>query len=189
MAKDIFVEFVGSDVIGDVRDKDHGSASPTAKNTKPTLEVSSWTQTVRQPKSATSSTAGGHSAERCEHADMVFTKDIDAATPKLLHACSAGTIFKEVKVYFYRAISSTANQAGQHNGGLQRKRYLLIEMKNVLVSSVTPQVGGEGLPTETFSLRYSAIRWSYDEVKIDGTVGHTNVSCAWNLATNTTTYS
>ncbi|MFN4264878.1 MAG: Hcp family type VI secretion system effector [Aquabacterium sp.] len=186
MAKDIFVEFVESDVIGDVRDSVHGSNAPNTKNSKPTVEVSSWSQTVRQPKSATSSTAGGHTAERCEHADMVFTKDIDAATPKLLQACSAGTIFKTVKVYFYRAISSTNNKAGSEGGALQRKRYLLIEMNNVLVSSVTPQVGGEGLPSETFALRYSSIKWTYDEVKFDGTTGHTGVTGAWNLATNTT---
>lgn len=186
MAKDIFVEFCESDVIGDVRDSVHGSGKPNDKNTKPTIEVGSWTQTVRQPKSATSSTAGGHTAERCEHADMVFTKDIDAATPKLLQACSAGTIFKTVKVYFYRAISSTNNKALSEGGGVNRKRYLLIEMNNVLVSSITPQVGAEGLPTETFSLRYSSIRWTYDEVKFDGGVGHTNVTGGWNLATNTT---
>ena len=188
MAKDIFVEFVGSDIKGDVRDKDHGSGAPNQSNQKPTVEVHSWTQTVRQPKSATSSTAGGHSSERCEHSDMEFVKDLDAATPKLLQACSAGTIFKEVKVYFYRALSSTANNAGSANGGLQRKRYLLIEMKNVLVASVTPSVADEGFPTERFSLRYSQIRWTYDEVRIDGQQGQANIQGTWNLANNTTSY-
>jgi type VI secretion system secreted protein Hcp len=189
MAKDIFIEFVGSDIKGDVRDKEHGSGAPNLPNAKPTVEVQSWTQTVRQPKSATSSTAGGHTSERCEHTDMEFVKDLDAATPKLLQACSAGTIFKEVKVFFYRAVSSGANQAGSPGGGVQRKLYLQIDMKNVLVAAVTPSVNDEGFPTEKFALRYSQIKWTYNEVRIDGAAGQTNISGAWNLANNTTTYS
>lgn len=188
MAKDIFVEFKGTDIYGDVRDSVHGSNSPTKKNDKPTIEVTSWRQRVIQPKSATTSTAGGHSAERCEHEDMVFTKDIDAASPKLLQACSTGTIVKDVIVYFYRAVASAANTVGSPTG-VARKQYLKIEMKNVLISSVAPSVGNDGFPSETFTLRYSAIRWTYDEVRVDGSIGgHTAISGNWNLATNTTKF-
>ena len=45
--KDIYVEFKGSDIKGDSRDAKH----------KDTVEVYSWSHTMRQPKSATASAA------------------------------------------------------------------------------------------------------------------------------------
>ena len=43
-----------------------------------------------------------------------------------------------------------------------------IELKNVIVASVSPSVSDEGIPAETFSLKYSAVKWTYDELNIDG---------------------
>jgi type VI secretion system secreted protein Hcp len=60
--KDIYVKFDSPAIKGESQDKDH----------KDWIEVSSWLQSITQPRSATASTAGGHTAERCEHADMVF---------------------------------------------------------------------------------------------------------------------
>jgi len=36
---------------------------------------------IMQPKSATSSTGGGHTAERAELADITFTKHADLSSP------------------------------------------------------------------------------------------------------------
>ena len=59
--KDIYVQFRGKFKIdGESRDSEHAKW----------LEVSTWSQLIRQPKSATASSAGGHTAERCEHGDM-----------------------------------------------------------------------------------------------------------------------
>jgi type VI secretion system secreted protein Hcp len=56
----------------------------------------------------------------------------------------------------------------------------------VLISSVSPNVSGEGIPSETFALKYSAVKWTYDELNIDGNkTGKVNIQGAWNLATNT----
>jgi len=72
--KDIYVEFRGKyKVDGESRDAEH----------KGWLEVNSWAHNIRQPKSATSSSVGGHTSERVEHADMIFVKDLDATSPKL----------------------------------------------------------------------------------------------------------
>ena len=85
--KDIYIEFRGKyKVDGESRDSEH----------KGWLEVNSWSHNIRQPKSATSSSVGGHTAERVEHSDMVFVKDLDATSPKLWEACSAGYTFDEV---------------------------------------------------------------------------------------------
>ena len=64
--KDIYVQFRGKyKVDGESRDSEH----------KDWLEVNSWAHNMRQPKSATSSSVGGHTAERVEHSDMLFIKD------------------------------------------------------------------------------------------------------------------
>ncbi|HEY0822018.1 MAG TPA: type VI secretion system tube protein Hcp [Rhizobacter sp.] len=170
--KDIYVDFKAGGIKGDSKDKDHAG----------TVEVTSFSHEIRQPKSATSSTAGGHTSERVEHGEMIFTKDIDFASPALLVACSSGTVIKDVEIHFYRAFGS--NTAG---GSQNRKKYWAIKLKNVIVASVSNVISGEGLPGETFSLKYSAIEWSYDEIKVDGSQGN-KMTKQWNLQNNTPTF-
>ena len=77
--KDIYVKFEGaSELNGDSTDTKH----------KDEIEVNSVTHSVFQPKSSSASSAGGHTAERTEHGEMVFNKDIDKASTKLWQACS-----------------------------------------------------------------------------------------------------
>jgi type VI secretion system secreted protein Hcp len=184
--KDIYIEFVGSAIKGDVRDKTHGSGSATGQNGNATIEVDSWSHLIRQPKTATASTTGGHTAERCEHEEMVFVKEIDSASPKLWQAASQGMITPEVKITFYRANGVTGSIGA--NTANSRVDYLVIKLKNVLVSSIAPSVSAEGFPKETFGLRYSAVEWTYKASKLDGGAPVTVGACAWNLATNTSTY-
>jgi type VI secretion system secreted protein Hcp len=100
------------------------------------MEISQWRHELRQPKSASSSTAGGHTAERCEHGEMLFSKDIDTSSPYIWEACSAGYAY-DVEIQFFRAQGSV------------RTQYLNIKLFNAVISSVTPTVQSEGLPTET----------------------------------------
>jgi type VI secretion system secreted protein Hcp len=177
--KDIYVKFTkaynGTDIKGESRDKGTGGNGDVAHEA-PWLEVSSWSHVIRQPKSATASTAGGHTAERCEHGEMIFTKDLDSVSPQLWQACSAGTLYDEVEINFMRA-----------NGTTSRVMYLKILLKKVVVSQVSPTVDGEGLPTETFGLKYSAVKWSYIRQQMDGTRGAA-VDTQWSLATNKAEY-
>lgn len=48
------------------------------------IEISSAHLGVEQPKSATSSTAGGHTAERCEHRSIALSKLADLSSPILI---------------------------------------------------------------------------------------------------------
>ena len=184
--KDIYIEFKGSAIKGDVRDSTHGSNSATGQNSKPTIEVDSWSHVIRQPKSSSSSSTGGHTAERCEHDEMVFVKDIDSASPKLWQAASQGLVTPEVEITFYRA----NGQTGTFNNGTAnaRVKYLVIKLKNVLVSSVSPSVGADGFPKETFGLKYSSVDWTYMASKLDGSAATVTGTGAWNLATNTATF-
>lgn len=52
------------------------------------IEVTSAHLGVNQPRSATASTAGGHTAERCEHRSIAITKLADLSSPILMQTCS-----------------------------------------------------------------------------------------------------
>jgi type VI secretion system secreted protein Hcp len=172
--KDIYVVFKNSDIKGETRDAKHASEYA--------IEIGSFEHLIQQPKSAASSSSGGHTAERTEHGEMVFTKEIDAASTKLWQAASAGTVYKDVEIYFYRAFGGQ----DKTQSATKRVNYLKIQLKNVLVASVSTNIKtGSELPTETFGLKYSAVQWTYNEAPLDGsTAKNTNVQGSWNLKTN-----
>jgi type VI secretion system secreted protein Hcp len=164
--KDIYLKFEGGDtkIEGESRDDAHAKW----------LEAHSWSHSIIQPKSATASTSGGHTAERCEHGDMIFIKDIDSTSPSMWAACSQGDTFSKVTIEFMRA------------SGKEKVKYLEIVLHHVIIASVAPSVSGEGLPTETFGLKYASVKWTYTVQGIDGKKGGSNPQM-WSLAKNKAT--
>jgi len=165
--KDIYVKFGNPAIKGESQDKDH----------KDWIEVLSWEHNIKQPRSATASTAGGHTAERCEHGEMIFTKDMDVVSPLLYQHASGGTTFDEVTIDFMRA-----------DGEGKRVKYLEIKLKNAILGAVDAKVAAEGLPTDKFSLKYAAVQWKYTQQKVGGNQGG-NAQGAWSLTKNDKTYS
>lgn len=168
--KDIYVKFDGaSELQGDSTDTKHANE----------IEVSSFSHYVRQPKSSSASSAGGLTAERTEHGEMLFTKDIDKASSKLLRASSAGTVYPKVLVTFYRAYGGKSSTSTSQT----RVDYYKIVLEDVVVSSVTTNIGEGELPTETFGLKYGKITWEYKQHKTDGSSASTGVA-GWDLRKN-----
>jgi type VI secretion system secreted protein Hcp len=164
--KHIFMKFEGGDtkIEGESRDDAH----------QKWLEIESWAHEISQPRSATASTAGGHTAERCEHGEMVFTKDIDSTSPSIWLACSQGDTFKKITIEFFRA------------SGKEAIKYLEIVLNNAMVGSVAPAVVGEGLPTESFTLKYASVKWTYTIQDVAGKKGASNPQM-WSLSKNKAT--
>lgn len=168
--KDIYVKFEGaSELQGDSTDTKHINE----------IEVSSFRHKVYQPKSSSASTAGAHTAERTEHGEMLFTKDIDKATSKLLRASSAGTIYPKVLITFYRAYG------GKNTTSTSQTRidYYKIVLEDVVVSSVETTIDSGELPAETFGLKYGKITWEYKQHKHDGSATSTGIA-GWDLRKN-----
>ena len=131
--KDIYVKFEGAaELQGDSTDTKHANE----------IEVSAFQHKVFQPKSSSASTAGAHTAERTEHGEMLFNKDIDKASSKLLRAASAGTIYPKVIVTFYRAYGGKNTTATSQT----RINYYKIIMEDVVVSSVETKIADGELP-------------------------------------------
>jgi type VI secretion system secreted protein Hcp len=132
---------------------------------------------VLQPKSATASTAGGHTAERCEHKDIIITKLVDKATPKFLEFCSTGKLIKTAEINFTRA-------------GTDGKRFLYftIKLKDAIISAIAPSVVEGEVMKETVAIKYRAVEWTYNLQDAKGAAG-TGATAAWDLSKNIPSFS
>lgn len=128
---------------------------------------------VHQPKSATASTGGGHTAERAELSEISFSKLADLSTPILLQTCACGKTIPKAKIELFRA-----------DGNGTRVKYFEIELENVLIGMVKPHLGGaDSILAENVNLKYSKIKWRYTQQKIGGgSLGST--AGGWDAATN-----
>ena len=160
MAIDVYLQIDG--IKGESADTTH----------KDWIEVNSVQWEVLQPKSATASTGGGHTAERTEHKDIVVSKLADLATPLLLQNCSSGKTLPKAKLEFLRA-----------DGQGDRVKYFEIELENVLISSVAPTIRPGDILSEDVSLKYSKVKWKYTQQKVTGGTGG-NTSGGWDLSAN-----
>jgi type VI secretion system secreted protein Hcp len=136
------------------------------------IECKSVNFGVEQPKSATASTGGGHTAERCEHRDIVISKLADLASPILLQTCSAGRTIPKAKFEFMRADAQG-----------ERVKYFEIEIENVLIGAVAPAVEEGDILTEEVGFKFSKVRWKYTQQKVSGGAGG-NTSGGWDLSAN-----
>lgn len=115
MAIDVYLQIQG--IKGESTDCRH----------KDWTECRSATWSISRPRSATASTGGGHTAERCEHGKVVITKLTDLSSPLLLQTCSTGKTIARAKLEFLRA-----------DGNGERIKYVEIELENVLIGGVFP---------------------------------------------------
>ncbi|HJV01594.1 MAG TPA: type VI secretion system tube protein Hcp [Burkholderiaceae bacterium] len=136
------------------------------------IECKSVNWGVEQPKSATASTGGGHTAERCEHRDIIISKLADLSSPILLQTCAAGKTIPKAKFEFMRADAQG-----------ERVKYFEIEIDNVLIGQVTPSVEEGDILAEQVGFKFSKVRWKYTQQRISGGAGG-NTSGGWDLSTN-----
>ena len=121
---------------------------------------------IKQPKSATASTGGGHTAERAELSEISISKLVDLASPMLAQTCACGKTIPKAKLEMLRA-----------DGNGEPIKYFEVELENVLIGHVEPSFSGN-FPTETLGLK-----WKYTQQKIAGGSSG-NTAGGWDLATN-----
>lgn len=160
MAIDVYLQIDG--IKGESRDDKH----------KDWIECASAHFGVHQPRSATASTGGGHTAERVHMEDIVLTKVVDLSTPLLLQACSMGKTLPKAKFEFMRA-----------DGQGVRIKYFEIELENVLIGMVTPRILPGAILKENISLKFSKVKWQYTQQRIVGGSGG-NTAGGWDLSAN-----
>ena len=136
------------------------------------IEIGSAHWGVSQPKSATASTGGGHTAERCEHRTLSLSKLADLSSPILMQCCSMGKTIPKAKLEIMRA-----------DGEGRPVKYYEIELENVLIANIEQLVSEGNVLHDSVGLRFSKVKWKYTQQKIGGGAGG-NSAGGWCLSTN-----
>ncbi|HZX28302.1 MAG TPA: type VI secretion system tube protein Hcp [Telluria sp.] len=161
MATDVYLQIDG--IKGESLDQQH----------KNWIEITGIHWALHQPRSATSSTAGGHTAERVEMSDISLSKLADLSSPILAQHCAMGKTIPTARLEFFRADADAV-----------RVKYFEIELENVLVGMIKPHLGGdETYLSETVNLKYSKATWKYTQQKVSGGAGGNTVG-GWDSAAN-----
>jgi type VI secretion system secreted protein Hcp len=159
MAVDFYLQLDG--IKGESADSKH----------KDWIECTSVNWSITQPKSATASTSGGHTAERAELTEISVSKLIDLASPMLAQTCACGRTIPKARLEFMRA-----------DGQGEPIKYYEVELENVLIGHVAPNFAGS-FPSENIGLKFSKVKWRYVQQKVGGGAGG-NTAGGWDLASN-----
>jgi len=138
--------------------------APTTMATQPTTatrDVDSSSPKLMEATVSGSSTGGASSQPMRNNnaprsgsggGDLSVTKYVDRASPQLMRYCNSNQVIPLMAI------------------GTNKKRqqgYLVYELTNVRVTSCQPLSGGS-VPTETISLNYEQIKWTYDKLDDKG---------------------
>lgn len=157
MASDIFAKI--GDIKGESTDDKH----------KDEIDVLSYSWGVTQ--SGTLASGGGAGAGKVQFSDFSFTTQTNKASPSLLLACASGQHIKEATI--------TVRKAGD-----RQEDYLIIKMNDVLVSSYQAAgSSGADRPTESVSMAFAKIEYTYKPQKPDGSAG-APITVGWDLKAN-----
>lgn len=160
MAIDVYLQIDG--IKGESQDDKH----------KDWIECGSVNWGIIQPRSATASTGGGHTAERAELQEVTLSKVVDLSSPILMQYCAMGKTMPKAKFEFMRA-----------DGQGVPIKYFEIELENVLIGAIHPGIEAGSFLGEHVSLKFSKIMWRYTQQKIGGGVGGSTVG-GWDCAAN-----
>jgi type VI secretion system secreted protein Hcp len=134
------------------------------------IEITSAHWGVTQPRSATVSTAGGHTSGHSDHRSLTLSKLADLASPVLMQHCSMGKTIPKAKLEFMRA-----------DGDGQRVKYYLVELENVMLSHMDQIMRDGDVLQDEIGLCFSKIKWTYTQQKIGGGSGGSSAG-GWDLA-------
>lgn len=159
MAVDMFIKI--GDVDGESADKSHAKE----------IDVLAWSWSMSQ--SGSMHVGGGGGAGKVSIQDLSLTKWVDKSSPNLMMACSSGKHYPEAKLTIRKA------------GGEDPVEYLIITLKEVLVSSIsTGGSGGEDRLTENVTLNFGQVLVDYQPQKQDGSKDGGPVKYGWNIREN-----
>lgn len=156
MASEHFIKFDG--IAGESTSKDH----------KGEVQVLSWTWGLSSDGGAPGP-GGGGGAAKAHGQDFTFAHTYDKASPKLASAAAAGKHIKQA------VLSGRKSGEGQ-------KDFLVVTMKDVIVTSVQQSASDEGI-SENVSLRAGQVTFEYRAMDTKGALGD-RTTFDWNITKN-----
>lgn len=160
MAVDIFLKLEG--IEGEAQDSKHPNE----------IDVLAWSWGMSQ--SGSMHVLGGGGSGKVSVQDLSVTKYIDKASPNLIKFCCNGGHITKATLTVRKA------------GGNEAVEYLIIEMEEVLVSSVgTGGSGGEDRLTENVTLNFAKFKLKYQPQDQTGAKKGGPIPAGWDIAKNT----
>src|SRR6478735_8248921 len=124
---------------------------------KDEIDVLSWSWGVSQSGTPGGHGAGGGAGKASFH-DFTFVHHVDRSSPLLMKACAGGQHIRDATVTVRRA-------------GKGQQEFLVVTMTDVLVTSVSTSVSGEGAATvESVVLAFAKVDLEYKPQKPDGSL-------------------
>jgi type VI secretion system secreted protein Hcp len=134
------------------------------------IQISSWSWGVSQTGTTHTGTGGG--AGKADVSDLQISHKLDAASPNLIVACCTGEHF------------DTATLTMRKAGG-DALDFLLIELKDIIVTSVMPAASSsDEVPSETFCLNFASFKFTYQPQDSKGAKKGGAIVGSFNIATN-----
>ena len=142
-AADFFLKIDGVD--GESQDATH----------KGSIEIKGWSWGEHNQGTFSSISGGG--AGKVNMGDFNFSQLFQCSSPELAVRCATGEHIKKAVL--------TCRKAGK-----EQREYLKITMEDVLVSDYHTGGTPEGGTTDSISLNFTKITWSYNKQKADGSM-------------------
>jgi type VI secretion system secreted protein Hcp len=158
MASDTYLHMEGFK--GDSRDSQH----------KDWIEAWDLSFGLKQPRSATASSAGGLTTSRIEFKPVGLTKNLDLSSAKLWGLCASGGVIREAVIERFRA------------NGSERVKYLEIRLYDLIVCQIDPY-STDDFMAERVSFVFGKIGWCQTQMSVEGKVLG-NTAGGWDLAGN-----
>jgi type VI secretion system secreted protein Hcp len=115
---------------------------------------------------------GGGGAGKAQFNDFNFTTNTNKSSPLLFKACATGEHIKEATI--------TVRKAGNES----KQDYLILKMTDVMISSYNPSASSGGdRPTESVSMAFAKIEFTYKAQKADGSLD-AGITTGWDLKAN-----
>lgn len=157
MAVDMFLKLDG--IEGEAQDDCH----------KKEIDILAWNWGATQ--SGTTHMGCGGGGGKANVQDLSFTHYVDSASHLLLQRCFDGKHIKEGKLVVRKA------------GGTPLE-YITVDMKDIMVTSVSlGGSGGEDRLTESVTLNFSVVDYTYKPQKEDGSAD-ADKKAGWDIAEN-----
>jgi type VI secretion system secreted protein Hcp len=161
MATECFLKIEGPGLTGEAQILGHEEE----------IDVLSWSWGLRQ--NGTMHQVRGSGTGKASVQDLMLTKYVDAATPKLVLACLSGTQFQSATLTCLRV-----------DGHGSRIPYLVIVMQKVIIAAVdNGGTSGDEPFTEDLSLNFAEVIVRYSQQNQDGSVGE-EVAIGWSIREN-----
>jgi len=161
----------------EIQDKVKIDGESTLKGFEKFIEISSYSHGVSNYIQPTTSNTG-RTTGRPNFQEMTVTKKLDSTTPLINYYCVMGQCLGTTRLHLVR---QDATADGKNHDAID---YMVYEMTDTMISSVSVGGGGGSIPMETVSLNFSKITWTYKSQKTEDGVEET-VEQFWDQVTNT----